>query len=329
VAAETKGEWPNAFFFNQNLNRAMEPMENHSGIPVLYEFLVICVFFAPWSSFLIITLRSSLKRAVGQRHTPERLLLCWLGVYFVGCAAASTKLSHYVAPVYPALAILTARLLTRYWQRDFNLPTWASIGAAGCYIFMGVVLSSLCIAGATGVFATLESVESRRVFPGLMMWAWIGLVPMAGGFLMILAQRKDRRGLYVLAAAVSAVLVVALFAAGPMVEIDRAKAPKAVVSEAGLCQPEQELHIASWEFTRASLTFYCQRRVERLQSAEQVKQFLNFPVKAYVIMPEHDWINFIQTTSSEVPLYVVAKHYDFMIDGDVVIISNQPPDVTR
>lgn len=60
VATETKGEWPRAFFFKENIGRASEPMENHRGIPVLFELAVVCLMFAPWSGYLVATLLAPL-----------------------------------------------------------------------------------------------------------------------------------------------------------------------------------------------------------------------------------------------------------------------------
>src|SRR5207245_11270297 len=43
-----------------------------------------------------------------------RFLWCWFAVYFVFFSLAGTKLPNYILPVYPPLAILTARFLQRW-----------------------------------------------------------------------------------------------------------------------------------------------------------------------------------------------------------------------
>ncbi|HEX4612355.1 MAG TPA: glycosyltransferase family 39 protein, partial [Urbifossiella sp.] len=51
VTAETRGAWAKAFFLNENVNRALTPMEDHRG-PVFYHAAALLALFAPWSAFL-------------------------------------------------------------------------------------------------------------------------------------------------------------------------------------------------------------------------------------------------------------------------------------
>ncbi|HYH66432.1 MAG TPA: glycosyltransferase family 39 protein [Urbifossiella sp.] len=62
VAAETRGAWPKAFFLNENVNRALTPMENHSG-PIFYHAAALLVLFAPWSAVLVATLWYAAREA--------------------------------------------------------------------------------------------------------------------------------------------------------------------------------------------------------------------------------------------------------------------------
>ena len=162
VATETKGEWARAFFLNENLARASEPKENHTGLPVVYEFGMICLFFAPYSAFLYGTFRNALT---SMTHT-IRLLLVWVVVYFMACAAAATKLPHYIAPAYPALAILTAHFLVQWKRKQANTQEWVPRAGALGYISTGIVVFGGCLI-AGGVFPV--NLAKVRVFPGVAM----------------------------------------------------------------------------------------------------------------------------------------------------------------
>ena len=65
VATETRGEWPKAFFLNENLNRATTPQESHSG-PVVYYLGCVLVLFAPWSAVIGPTLWDAVRVSRGQ-----------------------------------------------------------------------------------------------------------------------------------------------------------------------------------------------------------------------------------------------------------------------
>ncbi|MGL6094741.1 MAG: ArnT family glycosyltransferase, partial [Fimbriiglobus sp.] len=136
VASETRGEYIRKFLGNENVNRFVTPMEGHAGPPVYYV-LALFAFFAPWCCFLGAALwyagkssRKSPSTAV-DGHSPvdgltpdaraHRFLLCWFLTYLVFFSAAATKLPNYIGPLYPAIALLTARFLVRW--RDGTLPT--------------------------------------------------------------------------------------------------------------------------------------------------------------------------------------------------------------
>ena len=71
----------------------------------------------------------------------------------------------------------------------------------------------------------------------------------------------DRAG-FVRIAAVASVLLVAL-AILPAAEMDRYKAPRALVAEAGAHDDTRDLRLASYAWFKPSLVFYSQREVKR------------------------------------------------------------------
>ncbi len=319
VAAETKGEWPRAFFLRENLGRASEPMENHRGIPVVYEFAVVCLFFAPWSGFLVATLIAPLSpRGRGAGGEGSKLLLLWLAIYFVACAAARTKLPHYIAPAYPPLAILTARFLVRWMTREITPPRW--VIPTG---MVGLALTGLAVGVGMLVFdGSLVSLPPKLPsFPGLAGWAWIGLVPLAGAGLMYHFRRRDDRPKVVISLAASTVLFVGLLAF-PLLVVDERKAVKRLVAESGARQLDREVRVGSFEYTMPSLTFYVGRRVERFGDAGAAAEFLAFPIDSYLFVPEPVWEAKVKGEMST-PHRVIARRYDFQRNCDVLVVTNR------
>jgi len=138
VAAETRGEWPKAFFLNENINRATTPMEEHSG-PIFYHAAALLVLFAPWSIFIGATFWYGVKASrIGAELRAHRFLLCWFGAYLLLFSLVKTKLPNYVLPLYPALAILTARFLTRWLEGELAIRRWIMPAAVGGMLFVAV-----------------------------------------------------------------------------------------------------------------------------------------------------------------------------------------------
>ena len=113
VAADTKGEWLWGFLYRHNVERALEPMENHRGSP-LYYVVVLLVGFGLWGAFPGLG-GAGARHAVCAprtghgRSSAVRFLLCWVGVYLVFFTVVRTKLPNYVLPLYPALAAPAGR----------------------------------------------------------------------------------------------------------------------------------------------------------------------------------------------------------------------------
>ncbi len=314
VATETKGEWARAFFFNENLARASEPKENHTGIPVVYEFGMICLFFAPYSAFLYGTFRN----AIIALSPAVRLLLTWIVVYFVACAAAATKLPHYIAPAYPALAILTAHFLVQWKRGQANTPEWVPRAGALGYIGMGVVVVGGCLI-AGGVFPV--NLAKVRIFPGLQWWAWLGLLPFLAGLLM---YRTGNRARFVELAVMAPMALAFFLTAFALQPVEQRKAVKKLVSDSGARQLDVEVRIGRFEYTKPSITFYVGRRVEHLMTPETAAEFLMFPVPSYLFVTERDWHDKVAPLLANTPTVIAAKHYDYDRNLDIVVVMNRP-----
>ncbi|MBA4062873.1 MAG: hypothetical protein C0501_04040 [Isosphaera sp.] len=329
VAVETRGEWVRAFVGTENLNRFLSPMEGHRG-PVWFYPAAVLGMFAPWSVFLVPAVWYGVKGArrapapsvLGTQHPSHitqpdpvpadvrahRFLLCWAGVYLAFFSAAATKLPNYVFPLYPALAVLTARFLVRWREGAVAVPRWVMPAAAA-----GVLLVGVGVAGGL--------LYADRVFPGVGAFALLGLVPVLGAGVMAWRLRRGDRGGVVAAAAAAAVLLVGAAAAAVPV-LDRQKAPRDLVRESGAGDPGRDVRVAALGWFQPSVVFYTGREVERLPTAEAAARFLAVPTPGYLFVPAAVWERLAAAVPG--PHRVAARHFDFLKNCDVVVVTNAP-----
>ena len=113
----------------------------------------------------------------GAEHAQEKFLLTWVYVYFVFFSLSETKLPNYILPLYPPMALLTARFLDRWrcgilpmgdWVMKLGLACWALMGAGAC-------LALLVAAGKV----ELPFVHIK-VMPGLEEGAFLGTLLLLG-----------------------------------------------------------------------------------------------------------------------------------------------------
>ena len=329
VTAETRGAWAKAFFLNENLNRALTPMEDHRG-PVFYHAAALLALFAPWSVFITGVIWYGVKDARfesnphvdagGSPCRATRFLLCWFAAYLVVFSLVSTKLPNYVLPLYPALAILTARFLARWRAGELAVARWLMPAAVGGLVLIAAVVGGgLAVAGgAVGVLP-----EKARAFPGLEKWAFIGAVPLVGGGLMAWQLRRRDRRAVVTAAAATAVVFTGLLAAFTPGEMDRYKAPRDLVRESGAGDPTRDVRAASYDWFQPSVVFYARREVAKLPSPEMAAAFLAVPTPGFLFVPEPTWRRWVADKVA-VPHRVAARRFDFYRNCDVIVIANEP-----
>lgn len=322
VTAETHGEYLKKFLGHENMNRFANPQEGHRG-PVF--FYVICVFalFAPWCCMLPGAIWYGVRNS---RKTDEptnearanRFLLCWAGSYIAFFSLAATKLPNYIAPAYPALAILMARFLV-LWQSGRIAPArWVMpLGASGVAIVGGAFAIGMQVAGG----AVPVPAGNMRIFPGLAPWAAIGLIPILGAAGMAWGLLRGNRTTVVASLTGAAVAFVGAMATGPALVVDRYKAAKDLVNESGAYAPDREVRLGAAEYFQESLVFYSQRRVERLPFATAA-DFLESAHHSFLFVPESVWTEKIANEVS-VPCRVVAKKYDFYRNAVILVVSNR------
>lgn len=332
VGSETKGEFLRGFFLTHNFGRFQGSMEGHGG-PIFYHAISLLVGFLPWSVFLAPAVWFAVRDARGLARGAEpeaapreellpqvasRFLLCWMAVFFVFFSLSKTKLPGYILPLYPAVALMTARFLQRWWRGEIKVAGWVMPGSLLTLAGTGLAISVGFL--WTGGVLPWPRLDGQRL-PGLEVCAILGILPLlgaAGGWLCL--RRKHRLGL-VTVATVTGIAFTALLAAWLAPALDAHKAPRSLVQAAGVRRLHQEVRVGCYGWFQPSLVFYCQREVQQLVDEDEVRSFLQYPVPIYLFMPAGVWDN-LQTRGIDGGR-LLARQWDFYRNCEVVVIGNR------
>jgi 4-amino-4-deoxy-L-arabinose transferase-like glycosyltransferase len=134
----------NAFLVNSvvhdTLGKIANSQESH-GAPPGYYFVL---FFATFFPASILAGLAAAAVWAKRREAPIRFLLAWLVPSWLVFELAVTKLPHYVMPLYPAIAILTAGAVE---AKALSRRRWLERGVIWWFI-VPILLSIAAVAGA-------------------------------------------------------------------------------------------------------------------------------------------------------------------------------------
>jgi 4-amino-4-deoxy-L-arabinose transferase-like glycosyltransferase len=182
------------------IDRAFEPLEQHTGPPGYYLLTIWGTFF-PWCLFL------PMAMIFGWRHRGNpRIRFAWAAVVgpWIFFELLRTKLPHYGLPCFPALAFLTADALVRCFRREeddlvrpsflISAAIWSvAVLALGFIPWLAakdlspiplgptIAWSLVAIAYAVTVFA-LFTAEKPRHATGAMAGGMVAAIVVAFGF---------------------------------------------------------------------------------------------------------------------------------------------------
>jgi len=147
------------------LSKIASPKESHGAPPGLY-FLLFWFTFWPGAPLAAMA-APAIWRA--RREPGAQYLLAWLIPSWIVFELVITKLPHYVLPLYPAIAIMTAGAI----ERSVLSRSWLTRGAAWWFAIPVVVLT-LAIVGAIiltrqPAFLAWPFVAASLIF-GLFAW---------------------------------------------------------------------------------------------------------------------------------------------------------------
>lgn len=315
VGIQTDGAWLRGFLGDHNLGRFLQPKENHGG-PLVYYAIVLLLGCFPWSVFLPIAiwqLRCRLTKGAAWSDS-DRLLACWTGVWFVFFSLARTKLPNYVLPMYPALALVTARYLQE-WRVSANGV--GMISFQHCCRILGVVGVLMMVGLPIAVSVLLAGEEF------LLM---IGLVPIVGGALAYAAAIHERRDRAIRVLSISAVVMATLMVAFAPLRVgihqDSPKLAEAARRLSGKSRPD----IAVINVYSPSLIFYARNTVAGLREPEDVTEFLKLHPDGFVVT-RADRVDRLPLKENQ--LVEVMRCRRFLRRFDMVLLARTPEIAVR
>src|SRR6059036_3992024 len=164
------------------LTRFFSVIGGHGGT-ILFYIPILFLGFFPWSGFLPAALVQALRE---RDEDPQRAvqLLCalWVLGVFIFFTLSSTRLPHYIAPLFPAAALLVAaswdRSLSAEGGRAGSVSFWLTLGV-GC-------LLGLAFVGLDWGYERFNA-QIAQEFPAAAQ-VEPGWVPMAIGFLILVGM---------------------------------------------------------------------------------------------------------------------------------------------
>jgi 4-amino-4-deoxy-L-arabinose transferase-like glycosyltransferase len=292
------------------VGRFLAPMEGHGGGWWFY-FPVLLLGFYPWSSFLPAALYRAYRtwresRAmVNRRHElfepGDRLgsgqeLEWFAGLWIVGMfiffSLSSTRLPHYIGPLFPACALLAAS----FWAQ--GLKDSSTRGLRGSIHFMmgiGYVLA-IGIASAPVLFVKYSG-KMVKEFP-LAAQFDLGIGPYVGATIIMVAMgligyfglSDNRRGIAfgIAGGAVASVFLVSILAVVPGLNRYAIAPPQELAYAAGLnLNPTDQL--VAFGSTRPSIAFYARRPVVFIPADERdrLRTALSKEGRTMILLPEY------------------------------------------
>ena len=312
------------------IGRFFSPMEGHQGTIFFYLPVLLLGFF-PWSALLPVPLYRTLKDWYLIRRarthpdhtgTPELDLFAalWLVGVLVFFTASATRLPHYIGPLFPAAALLTAS----YWSRCIQDPTTKGIRGS-IHLMMGVgYLLAIGFACLPTLYTTYAS-KMVREFP-LAGQVDLGSGPYLAATLLLLGMTlvgylglsDERRGgaFWAAGGTLAGLVLIVIVITVPHINRYVVAPPQELAYAAGLNLARQDQFIA-YGTVRPSSVFYAKRQTLFVPIGEEdkIRAALKEPKRVMILLPESAQSKLPAEANRLVP---ILKRYGY------VLLANQP-----
>jgi 4-amino-4-deoxy-L-arabinose transferase-like glycosyltransferase len=175
-----------AYFLGQEHFTRYLTSQFHRTKPWYYFFAVVAVGFLPWT-FLLPAIASRLRKSMDNLSL---YALLWAAVPFIFFTFSSSKMSEYLLPIYPALAILAGKTLIDALDNRalrFLLSVgWLILSASILYLGLGLLVPALLPAAMPDLLYAVpqrEMIVAAFLASALALWtAWVSLGGWRQGF---------------------------------------------------------------------------------------------------------------------------------------------------
>jgi 4-amino-4-deoxy-L-arabinose transferase-like glycosyltransferase len=317
------------------VGRFLAPMEGH-GVGWWFYFPVLLLGFYPWSAFLPAGLYRAyqswrawrlMRNRAHDSETPpgcgeelEWFAGLWVVGVFIFFSLSSTRLPHYIGPLFPACALLAAL----FWAQ--GLKDSSTRGLRGSiYFMMGIgYLLAIGLASAPSLFIKFSG-KMIKEFP-LATQFNLGIGPYVGATIIVVAMgligyfglNDNRRGMAfgVAGGALASVFLVAILMVVPGLNRYAIAPPQELAYAAGLnLNPTEQL--IAFGSTRPSIAFYARRTVTFIPANEldRLRMALRKEGRTMILLPEY-----VQDALPEeaAGFQLILKRYGY------VLLGNQP-----
>jgi 4-amino-4-deoxy-L-arabinose transferase-like glycosyltransferase/membrane-associated phospholipid phosphatase len=260
----TGGEFLRQGLGHHVIARATRPLEGHGGnffLTLPFYIPVVIFAFFPWILFLPGALSATAGGRVGGRDG-RSFLFGWMIPIFLFMSFVSTKLPHYILPIWPALSLSVAGTV-RSAERGVLSARDLKWFVYGRRLFVGIGI--LCGAGLLVVpwfvpALGLSLPGSEPLNPGLA-WPLAGL----GAILLVmtlLASREHSEGRYrsavgILVAGMVCVMFAVSMIGLPMAERFKLSKP---LADAIRAQTTPDIEVVHLDYDQPSFIFYLGRK---------------------------------------------------------------------
>lgn len=296
------------FFIQQNLAYFFSGESRHPR-PFYYYFPIIMGGFFPWSLFLPAALFRALRRGFGKIEDATLFLMLWFGAVFLFFSTASSKLSTYILPLFPAISLLTAAL----WRDLWVAPTQEG-ARRGILYPLGLLLVTALSAMVYMLVNPLDELALRYGIPpasitilGLTMVVLSGLV----FFFFIIRRHKSAF------AAITGMVVVGLLSFILLIVpyINPYRSTKGLAAKLDTLLPQGE-KLTFVHRLQDSALFYTDRKATILRRPKDIRDYLASDERVFCVIRKR----YFDILESYLPTAHVWNQ-----EGDKLLISNAKP----
>jgi 4-amino-4-deoxy-L-arabinose transferase-like glycosyltransferase len=297
------------------VGRFLSPMEGH-GFTILFYVPVLLLGFFPWSGWLPFAWYQAYRSwredggAIGisrdaQKSTPvvpastshsataslEWFAAAWVFGVFMFFTLSSTRLAHYIGPLFPAAALLTAM----YWHRTLHdVQTKGRRASIHTMMIMGFILAiglaslpSLYPSFAGGLVKEFPLATTMTLGSGPYVASAVLLVGMALVGYFGLSERRRAGAFWAAGGSLALLALTVIQLVIPGLNRYFITPPQILSYAAGLnLTPTDRLIV--YGSTRPSNVFYARRKVLFVAEGEEamIREALSQPGQTMVVLPE-------------------------------------------
>ncbi|HEU4686310.1 MAG TPA: glycosyltransferase family 39 protein [Nitrospira sp.] len=321
---------------SNTVGRFLSPMEGHS-FTILFYLPVLLFGFFPWSGWLPYAWYEAYKdwrhaRSIAlpsNATNVEWFAAVWVLGTFLFFTFSSTRLPHYIGPLFPAAAALTAC----YWNRSLVDPVTKRVRAS---IHTVMVLGYLLAIGFAVLPSIYPSIAGKLVkeFPLAPEFS-LGSGPYIASTLLLIGMalvgyfglHESRRAAAFWTAGATVALLVLTVITFVMPGLNRyfISPPQVLAYAAGVnLQPQDRLIV--YGSTRPSAVFYARRKAIFVPSGEEARivQALAEPGRTMVILPQ-SFLSKLPPEAGKLVTILRQNGYLLLADQPMIAIPEGTP----